>query len=34
MPIGEKVLHFENKNADLAALQGKIERRSSAARTR
>jgi hypothetical protein len=25
MPIGEKVLHFENKNTDLAALQGKIE---------
>jgi hypothetical protein len=25
MPIGEKVLHYENKNADLAALQGKIE---------
>jgi hypothetical protein len=25
MPIGEKVLHYDNKNADLAALQGKIE---------
>lgn len=25
MPIGEKVLHYENKSADLAALQGKIE---------
>jgi hypothetical protein len=25
MPIGEKVLHFENKSTDLAALQGKIE---------
>ncbi len=25
MTIGEKVLHYENKNADLAALQGKIE---------
>ncbi len=23
--IGEKVLHFENKNTDLAALQSKIE---------
>jgi hypothetical protein len=25
MPIGEKVLHFENKSTDPAALQGKIE---------
>jgi hypothetical protein len=25
MPLGEKILHYENKNADLAALQGKIE---------
>ena len=25
MPIGEKVLHYENKNTDLSALQGKIE---------
>ncbi len=25
MPIGEKVQHYENKNTDLAALQGKIE---------
>ena len=25
MPVGEKVLHYNNKNTDLTALQGKIE---------